>query len=416
MHIIVVGAGVVGVTTAWYLANEGHQVTVIERASGPALQTSFGNAGGVCPSFAGPWAAPGMPLKALRWMFQPSAPLLLRPKFDVAQWRWLWQFMRNCTDQRFAENKARMQAMAHYSLRCLQDLRAETGIDYDHGDKGVLQVFATADELAGGERAAAVLAKLNIPHRLVGASEAQRIEPALTHSNATIVGGLHLPEDETGDSYLFTQRLAHLARERGVRFIYDTQVNGLVLEKQGQGQLKGVQTVDGPEYADACVLACGPYVAPLLARAKLHLPVYPVKGYSMTWQVTDDSRAPQSSLMDEHSKVMITRLGDRIRAAGMAEVTGYDTRLRAPALQSLSARTAALFPGAAQYDKGQAWCGFRPMTPDGPAMVGPTRIAGLYLNAGHGSNGWTQACGTSRSLADLISGKLPEVPLTTITV
>lgn len=414
MHIIVVGAGVVGVTTAWYLSNEGHEVTVIERDQGPGLQTSFANAGGVCPSFAGPWAAPGMPLKALRWMFQSSAPLLLRPKLDLAQWRWLWQFMRNCTGPRFAANKARMQEMAHYSLRCLQALRAETGIDYDHGEKGVLQVFATADEYAGGERAAAVLEKLAIPHRLVSVQEAQQIEPALAHSTTPLVGGLYLPEDETGDSYLFTQQLAYLACERGVHFIYDTEVSDLLFD--GQGHLQGVQTSHGSEGADACVLACGPYVAPLLARAKLRLPVYPVKGYSMTWQVTDSSRAPQSSLMDEHSKVMITRLGDRIRAAGMAEVTGYDTRLRTPALQSLSARTAALFPGAAHYDEGQAWCGFRPMTPSGPALVGPTRIPGLYLNAGHGSNGWTQACGTSRSLADLICGKEPEISLTTVTL
>lgn len=414
MHIIVVGAGVVGVTTAWYLRNEGHEVTVIERDKGPARQTSFGNAGGVCPSFAGPWAAPGMPLKALRWMFQASAPLLLRPKLDPAQWRWLWQFMLNCSSQRFAENKARMQEMAHYSLRCLQALRAETGIDYDHGEKGVLQVFATADELAGGERAAAVLDSLDIPHKLVNAQEANQIEPALANSGATIVGGLHLPADETGDSYLFTQRLADLASANGVRFVFDTEVNNLIMD--AQGQLAGVQTGHGPEYADACVLACGPYVAPLLARAKFRLPVYPVKGYSMTWRVTDDSRAPRSSLMDEHSKVMITRLGDRIRAAGMAEVTGYDTRLRAPALQSLSQRTAELFPGAADYDEGRAWCGFRPMTPSGPALVGPTRIPGLYLNAGHGSNGWTQACGTSRSLADLICGKEPEVSLTTVTL
>lgn len=406
MKILVVGAGVVGVTMAWYLTKRGHQVTVVERRSGPALETSFGNAGGVCPGFAGPWAAPGMPLKALKWMFKESAPLRFRPRLDVRQWAWMAAFLANCTAPRFAANKARMQLMAHYSKACLVALREETGIAYDSASKGVLQIFATEEEMEGGVRAAAVLERLGINHRLVDREELDAIEPALRESAVDISGGLHLPNDETGDCRLFCERLAELLAARGCTFRYDTGV--LRLEHAG-GRIERAVTTAGDMHADAYVVACGPFAPALLRTVGIRLPVYPVKGYSITCDIADSDHAPLSSVMDEHSKVMITRLGNRLRAAGVAEVAGFDHSPREGAIAAIRDRVRALFPNAADYAKFSVWHGFRPMTPDGPARVGATGFANLFINAGHGSNGWTQACGTSAYLADVISGTRPQI-------
>ncbi|MAB01074.1 MAG: hypothetical protein CMN87_19695 [Stappia sp.] len=406
MKVIVIGAGVVGMTSAWYLTALGHEVVVVERNSGPALETSFGNAGGVCPGFAGPWAAPGMPFKALKWMFAEAAPLKIRPSLDVAQWRWLARFLSNCTASRFAANKARMQAMAHYSKQSLVDLRKQTGIAYDDMARGVLQIFATEEELRGGERSAAVLADLGIEHRLVDRAGMETIEPALARTSASLAGGLHLPGDETGDSKLFCERLLELLQPLGCRFMFDTTATSLDVSG---GRIEGVATKNGPVTGDAYVVACGPFAVQLLKTAGLSLPVYPVKGYSITCDIASGDGAPVSSVMDEHSKVMITRLGSRLRAAGVAELAGFDPTLRPSALKGLIDRVRSLFPEAADYTTASAWCGFRPMTANGPAIVGRSRIANLYLNAGHGSNGWTQACGTSRYLADIISGRTPDI-------
>lgn len=406
MKILVIGAGVVGVTMAWYLTRHGHQVTVVERRSGPAMETSFGNAGGVCPGFAGPWAAPGMPLKALKWMFRESAPLLFRPRLDVRQWTWMAGFLANCTASRFAANKARMQLMAHYSKACLVALREETGIAYDNAAGGILQIFATDEEMEGGVRAAAVLERLGIAHRLVDREGTRAIEPALKVSAVDISGGLHLPDDETGDCRLFCERLAELLALRGCVFRYDTGV--LRLDHAG-GRIERAVTTAGDMQADAYVVACGPFAPALLRTAGIRLPVYPVKGYSITCDIADSGQAPLSSVMDEHSKVMITRLGNRLRAAGVAEVAGFDHSPRESAIAAIRDRVRALFPNAADYGKFSVWHGFRPMTPDGPARVGATRFGNLFINAGHGSNGWTQACGTSAYLADVISGTPPEI-------
>jgi D-amino-acid dehydrogenase len=406
MKILVVGAGVVGVTTAWYLTKHGHQVTVVEHRSGPAMETSFGNAGGVCPAFAGPWAAPGMPLKALKWMFSESAPLKFRPRLDMGQWTWMAAFLANCTAKRFAANKARMQRMAHYSKACLVALREETGITYDNAAKGVLQIFATEEEMEGGARSAAILKRLGIAHRLVDREGVEAIEPALKASPVEISGGLHLPEDETGDCRLFCERLAGILEARGCAFRYDTRA--LRLDRAGS-RIESVLTTAGEMQADAYVVACGPFAPALLRTAGIRLPVYPVKGYSISCDIAEPGRAPRSSVMDEHSKVMITRLGTRLRAAGVAEVAGFDHTPRESAIANIRARVRALFPEAADYERASTWYGFRPMTPDGPSRVGATGIGNLFINAGHGSNGWTQACGTSAYLADIISGTSPEI-------
>lgn len=413
MKIIVLGAGVIGMTTAYYLHERGHEVTVVDRGSGPAMETSFGNAGGVCPGFAGPWAAPGMPLKAAKWMFQSSAPLLFRPRMDVKQWSWLARFLRNCSSERFALNKERMQRIAQYSKQCLVRLREETQLVYDNKASGVLQLFQTESELDGGARSAAVLERFAVAHRIVDQREALMIEPALARARARFVGGLYLPDDETGDCYIFTQRLCELLERRGVRFRFDTAVLGL--NRSGE-RIDDVRTSRGAMTADAYVVALGPHAPEITGPVGIDLPVYPVKGYSLTAAIADDDAAPRSSVMDEHSKVMITRLGSRLRAAGMAEVVGFDRRLTPASVANIRESARALFPEAADYERCTFWTGFRPMTPDGPPYLGATGLSNLYLNAGQGSNGWTQACGCGRIVADIVSGREADIDITGMTL
>ncbi|CAL8981286.1 D-amino acid dehydrogenase 1 [Rhodoplanes serenus] len=408
MNVLVLGAGVVGTACAHYLHRDGHRVTVLERRSGPALETSFGNAGGVCPGFAGPWAAPGMPLKAMRWLTDRYAPLALRPTVDPYQWAWLAAFAKNCTAERFARNKARMQRIAHYSKACLVALRRETGLAYDHGEGGVLQLFRTDEELAGGRRAAAVLERFGVAHEVLDADGVLAAEPALARATVRFVGGLNLPGDETGDCHLFTAALAERLRAAGVTFAFDTAITGLRVEG---GRLRAVETRQGAYEADAVVVALGVEAPRLLRPLGLALPIYPVKGYSITIDLDDAADGPRSAVMDEHTKVMIARLGRRLRAAGMAEVGGYGLDVRPDGIEAVRRTVRALFPGAAVDGDVAPWAGLRPMTPDGPPYLGATRIAGLYLNGGHGSNGWTQACGCGRIVADVVAGRTPEIDL-----
>ena len=407
MKVVVLGAGVIGTTCAYYLSKAGHEVTVVDRQPGPALETSFANAGGVCPSFAGPWAAPGMPFKVMRWLLARHAPLMLRPRIDLAQWRWLAGFLRNCTAERFAHNKARMQRVAHYSKACLVALREEIGITYDHGTGGVLQIFRTDEELEGGRRAARVLESFDVPHRLVDAREAKLIEPALADA-VPLSGGLHLPADETGDCHMFTSKLADLLRQRNVVFQFNTKVERLLVNG---GRLDSIVTDKGPLHADVTVVALASDAPLLLRPIGIDLPIYPVKGYAVTLPIDREDAAPRSSVMDEHSKVMITRLGNRIRAAGVAEVAGYDRTVARRQCEMVEKTAKELFPAAALNGSAEYWAGLRPMTPDGPPYLGRTPIANLILNVGQGSNGWTQACGCGRIVADIVSGRQPEIDL-----
>jgi D-amino-acid dehydrogenase len=411
MRVMVLGAGVIGTSCAYYLARAGHEVVVVDRQRGPALETSFANAGGICPGFAGPWAAPGLPLKVARWLFTRDAPVVLLPRLDPYQWRWLARFLRNCSAERFARNKARMQRIAHYSKACLTELIADTGIAFDHGEGGVLQLFRTEEELAGAEKSARVLTEFGIAHRVIDAQEVLTIEPALRNAAVKLAGGLHLPGDETGDCHKFTAALAELLRQRGVMFMFDTTVKRLLLEGT---RVAGAATDRGTLEADAYLVALGSEAARILRPLGIDLPIHPVKGYSLTIDFDESVPAPRSSVMDEHYKVMITRLGTRLRVAGIAEIGGFDVSIRPSGPATVLRSLRELFPQAASApgaSAAKAWAGLRPMAPDGPPYLGATRFANLFVNVGQGSNGWTQACGCGRVVADIVSGRGPDIDL-----
>ncbi len=413
MKVLVLGGGVIGVTSAWYLRQAGHDVTVVDRQPGPGLETSQANGGQVSWGAGTPWAAPGIPLKALQWMFRRHSPLVLRPRFDPAMWTWLSQMLANCTSERFVINRERMLRLSHYSHACLMALRSETGIRYDEHLTGVLELFRTERELAEAEKDTAMLKQWGIDFRLLDRAGCVAQEPALRASWEKIAGGLHFPGDESGDCFQFTQTLANLAESQGVSFAFNTRVARL--EADG-GRLARVHTDKGEMTADAYVLACGSYTPLLLRPLGLRLPVYPVKGYSVTLPLTDADAAPGGSVTDATYKVVITRLGDKLRAAGTAEVAGYDLSLRPSRLATISHVLANLFPGAANPAEAQYWCGLRPMTPDNPPVLGPTPWKNLYLNTGHGTLGWTMACGSGKLIADLVSGQHPEIELEGLTL
>lgn len=405
MKVIVLGAGIIGVTSAYQLAKAGHEVTVIDRQPGPALETSFANAGEVSFGYCSPWAAPGIPMKALKWLFMHHAPLILRPKIDTAMLSWLVRMLSNCTSKRYAINKSRMLRLADYSRISLAALRAETGIAYDERMQGTLQLFRTEAQLDASAKDVKALAADGIPHEVLDPEGCIQVEPALRHVREKIVGGLLTPKDETGDCFKFTNALTTKAEELGVRFMWNTQIQRLDVEG---GRTRGVVTADANLHADAVVVALGSYSPLLLKPLGIRLPVYPVKGYSLTIPITDAARAPESTVMDETYKIAITRLGDRIRVGGMAEISGYTNDLGLARRHTLEHSVMDLFPGG---DPGKAsfWSGLRPMTPDGTPVIGPTHITGLFLNTGHGTLGWTMSSGSARIIADLVSGHKPEI-------
>ncbi|RYY28501.1 MAG: D-amino acid dehydrogenase [Sphingomonadales bacterium] len=408
MRIVVLGAGVVGITAAHYLQRAGHEVVVVDRQSGAALETSFANAGEVSPGYASPWAAPGIPAKAIRWLLMRHAPLILRPKIDLAMVRWLAAMLRNCTEARYALNKSRMVKLAEFSRDELMSLRTELGIDYDQRSLGTLQLFRTRAQIDGSAKDMAVLRSYDVPFELLDRQGCVQAEPGLAASMDRFEGGLRLPNDETGDCHKFTTRLAeHLART-GVEFRYDTSIEAI--ETSG-GKVTGVRTDRGIITGDAYLLALGSH-SPILTRALgVRLPVYPVKGYSITVPIADPARAPVSTLLDETYKIAITRLGDRIRVGGMAEISGYDHSLPKRREATLLHCLNDLFPAAARTEVTGFWSGLRPMTPDGPPIIGRTPVSNLYLNTGHGTLGWTMACGSAAVIASIISGERPQIDI-----
>jgi len=406
MRVAVLGGGVIGVTSAWYLSQAGAEVEVIERQPDVALETSFANAGEISFGYASPWAGPGMPLKALKWLVTRHSPLVVRPQWDPAMWIWILRMLRNCTAARYAVNKSRMVPIAQYSGDLLRQLRAQTEIAYDERALGTLQLFRTQRQLDGIAGDIAVLGRLGVPYEVLDAAGCIAAEPGLAGVRALIVGGLRLPGDETGDCHLFTQRLAALARERGVKF--RCGVNILGFERSGEC-IDAVLTDAGRVTADAYVLALGSYSTPMARGLDLRLPIYPVKGYSITVPVADAAKAPVSTVMDESYKVAITRLGNRIRVGGTAELSGYNDRLHPARRATLELSARSLFPSGGDYSSVSFWTGLRPMTPDGTPIVGATRYRNLWLNTGHGTLGWTMACGSGRVIADLITGREPEI-------
>ncbi|WP_112608798.1 D-amino acid dehydrogenase (plasmid) [Rhizobium sp. WW22] len=412
MKVVVLGAGIIGVTSAYQLAKAGHEVTVIDRQQGPALETSFANAGEVSFGYCSPWAAPGIPMKAIKWLFMHHAPLILRPKVDGAMLSWLVKMLSNCTSERYAINKSRMLRLADYSRISLAQLREETGIAYDERMQGTLQLFRTQAQLDASAKDVKALAADGIPYKVLDPDGCVSVEPALRHVRGKIVGGLLTPKDETGDCFKFTNALAAKAIELGVKFQYGTTIKSLDVEGS---QVRGVMTNLGRVDADAIVVALGSYSPLLLKPLGISLSVYPVKGYSLTIPITDASRAPESTVMDETYKIAITRLGDRIRVGGMAEISGYTNDLGLARRQTLEHSVTDLFPGG-DVAKASFWSGLRPMTPDGTPVIGPTKIKGLFLNTGHGTLGWTMSSGSARVISDLVSGRKPDIDATDLAV
>ena len=413
MKVLVLGSGVIGVSTAHYLAQAGHEVTVVDRQAEPALETSFANAGEVSPGYSAPWAAPGLPLKAIKWLFMRHRPLVIWPILDPAMWIWGLRLLGNCTEARYDVNKNRMLRLAEYSRACLEALRSDTGIRYDERMQGTLQLFRTQSQVDGAAADIAILQHFGVRHELLDRAGCVRIEPALARVQQKIAGGLRLPGDETGDCFKFTQGLARIAAQAGVTFRHGVHIRTVRAEGD---RITGVDTDAGPLTADAYVVALGSY-SPLMLRAlRIAVPVYPVKGYSLTIPITEAAKAPESTVMDETYKVAVTRLGDRIRVGGTAELMGYSLKLRDARRDTLDHVVTDLFPGGGDVSRATFWTGLRPMTPDGPPVIGPTRYPNLYLNTGHGTLGWTMAAGSGRVLADLISGRRPEIDLDGLTL
>ena len=413
MKVLVLGAGVIGVTAAYELAGAGHEVVVVDRQPGPALETSFANAGEVSPGYSAPWAGPGVPLKAVKWLAMHHRPLVIRPTIDWALVRWVLAMLRNCTAARYEINKTRMVRLAEYSRDCLRALRAATGIAYDERMQGTLQLFRTQKQLDGSADDIAVLRESGVAFELLDRDGCIRHEPALARVREKFVGGLLLPGDETGDCFKFTQRLAELAQARGVLFRFATTIDSI--ERSG-ACIVGVDTSAGRFEADAYLVALGSHSPLLLRPIGIRIPVYPVKGYSITVPITDASGAPESTVMDETHKVAVTRLGDRIRVGGTAELAGYTLKLHEARRKTLSHVVSDLFPAGGDLARAEFWCGLRPMTPDGTPVIGATPVANLFLATGHGTLGWTMAAGTGQILADVISGRSAGIDLGGLTI
>jgi len=413
MHVLVLGSGVIGTTAAYYLAKAGHQVTVIDRQPGPALETSFANAGEVSPGYSAPWAGPGVPLKAIKWMLMHHSPLVIKPMLDPDMWRWGVSMLRNCTEAAYQVNKSRMVRVAEYSRDCMKQLRADTGIAYDERSQGTLQLFRTQKQLDGIGKDVDILKESGVPFQVLDRAGYLEYEPALALVKDKFVGALRLPGDETGDCFKFTQNLAKMAEALGVKFCFGTTINGI--QHDGQ-RITGIRTDTGTLVADQYLLALGSYSTQLLKPLGIDIPVYPVKGFSITVPITDPAMAPESTIMDETHKVAVTRLGDRIRVGGTAQLSGFDLNLDAGRRKTLEFVVSDLFPKGGDVAKAEFWTGLRPMTPDGTPIIGKTRYPNLMLSTGHGTLGWTMAAGTGRVVADLLSGKTPEIAVNDLCV
>jgi D-amino-acid dehydrogenase len=409
VKVLVLGAGVVGVASAWYLAEAGHEVSVVERQPRAAMETSFANGGQISAGHAEPWAKPSVLPKILRWLGHEDAPLLFRPRRDWAQWMWGLRFVRECLPGRFERNTRALAGLAQYSRDCLRALREKTGLRYDELSRGILHFATDGHDFEALARGAEAARALGVERQVKSAPECLALEPALRESEVPVAGGIYTPGDESGDARRFTEELARLAARRGVRFRYDSVVR--VIQASNDEVIAVQLDDDATLRADAYVVALGSYSPLLLRPLGVRIPVYPLKGYSITLALGPEhgEAAPTVSLTDEAHKIVISRLGNRLRAAGTAELAGYDTAVSRVRCAAIARRVVSLFPALRSVLAYESWAGLRPATPANVPIVGRTRLSNLFLNTGHGTLGWTLACGSGAALADLVSGRRPQV-------
>jgi len=409
-QIAVVGGGVVGVCTAYFLAAAGHEVVVIERRQNVAQESSFGNAGMVAPAYSGPWAAPGMPARVLGGLFKSESAIAFKPRLDRTLWHWLRRWRAECDLERFRINKARMQRVAFYSRALLEQLRDHYQLEYER-TQGVLQLFRSQRDIRMAEPVIAMLSEYGVPHRMLDPDAARAREPGLS-AHAELAGALEFPQDEAGNCPLFTRRMKHIAATIGVQFHVAATVEAIELESRGVGL-----RIDGQRFpVDAVVVAAGAASADLLRPLGIDVPMYPVRGYSLTAMIRDYDKVPQATVVDEAYKVAITRLGGRVRVAGTAELGAATPALRERALRTLRKVAGDWFPQAAQYAEANTWQGVHPMLPDGTPLLGATPVRDVYVNIGHGTEGWSMAVGSGKIVADIVSGQTPEVDMEGLTL
>ncbi len=410
MHVIVLGAGVTGISTAWYLRRAGHEVTVIDRQPAAGLETSYANGGQISVSHAEPWANPGAPLKVLKWLMKEDAPLLFRLRADLAQWRWGLQFLRECTPGRTAHNIRNIVKLGLYSREQLRELRGQLGLQYDQRTQGILHFYTSEAEYEAAQEPARIMREQGCELDMKTPDECVAIEPALAQCRQQIVGGSMTPSDESGDAHRFTQALAARCAEAGVRFAYDTRILGL--EGSRESGISRVICADANGVvqrlaADRFVLCMGSFSRGLARELGIHLNIYPAKGYSVTLPVISPEHSYQVSLTDDEYKLVFSRLGDRLRIAGTAELNGYSTELNLTRCEAIVRRTRELFPSMTDGRGAQFWTGLRPATPSNLPYIGASHVPNVYLNTGHGTLGWTHACGSAAAIADIVSGRRP---------
>lgn len=402
MKVVILGSGVVGLTSAWYLSQAGFEVTVIDRQARSAEETSFANAGQISYGYSSPWAAPGIPAKAIKWLFEEHAPLKIKPSLSPELIQWASQMLVNCQLEKYRVNKSRMLTIANRSRECLAELNRNYDLNYQGRTKGTLQIFRNPAQLKAVEKDIALLEESGTKYQLMDPAQCLVQEPGLANMQGNLVGGLYLPDDETGDCQLFCQQLQQMAEQAGVTFLFNTTVDKLSSENN---QVVSVETSQGTIHADSYVIALGSYSKHLLAPLGIDIPVYPVKGYSLTLPVIDQQHAPNSTIMDETYKVAVTRFEQRIRVAGTAELAGFDPALPDKRLATLNHVVSNLFPQGVDLAQAEYWTGFRPMTPDGTPIIGQTKFSNLYTNTGHGTLGWTMACGSADILTRIIASQ-----------
>jgi len=408
MKVLILGGGVIGVTSAYFLAKQGHDVTVVERQESVALETSHANAGQVSYAYSSPWATPGIPLKAIKWLLSKHPPLVINPMMNTETLKFIYRMLKNCNQSSFNINKGRMLRISNYAKGCLSEIERDTKIEYEQRKKGFLQILRTNKQVVDTQKDIAVLEQFGTSYKVLDVDGCLAVEPGLKHVKDKIAGGLQFEGDVTGNCFKFTNELQKKCLELGVNFEFNIIVESLLIDNR---KICAVKTNKGDMAADSFVVAMGSYTAKLLQPVGIDIPVYPVKGYSITVPVLSDEDAPQSTVMDETHKVAITRLGNNVRAAGTAELTGYNLSLREKSRATVRHSVQSLFPYAADMSDDQFWTGLRPMTPDGTPVIGKTPISNLFLNTGHGTLGWTMSTGSGKLIADIVSGNKTEISL-----